>query len=127
MALREASVKYRAVLMPHAQIIAQAKSIALGVRAHLEHLRNTGALREFNSEYRRRRTTAESNGEGFMSYATAELRLRRFVLSRLIGGRKVEFLKTAFEEIFGGSYKSKNIPADSGQALPLHDISDRPE
>jgi hypothetical protein len=40
-------------------------------------------MREFTKTYKRRRLAAGLRGEGFMSYAVAELRLRRALIPLL--------------------------------------------
>jgi hypothetical protein len=68
---------HRAVLTPHDNAISRAGASAKRLDAYIENLRARGAMREFTKTYKRRRLAAAAQGEGFMTFAVAELRLRR--------------------------------------------------
>ena len=60
------------------------------------YLSGRGVLRDFNSEYRRRR---EAAGGRFMSYKAAESQLRRALIPMLVnGGTPTQSL---FTQVFG--------------------------
>jgi hypothetical protein len=59
------------------------------MRIGAEDLRARGAMREFTKMYKRRRLAAGLRGEGFMSYANAELRLRKALVPLLQGNGNV--------------------------------------
>jgi hypothetical protein len=59
-------------------------------------------MREFTRAYKRRRIEAAANGQGFMTYAVAEARLRKALIPLLVGGRNVASTQTMFAQIFGG-------------------------
>jgi hypothetical protein len=64
-------------------------------------MRARGAMREFTKTYKRRRLVATMRGEGFMSYAVAELRLRRALIPLLVNGGKPAVGQSLFASIFG--------------------------
>jgi hypothetical protein len=70
--------------------------------AFIASLRARGAMREFTKMYKRRRMAATARGEGFMSYAVAEARLRKALVQLLQGGGKPEAVASLFAQIFSG-------------------------
>jgi hypothetical protein len=64
-------------------------------------MRGTGVLKEFNRAYKRRREAAAERGEKFMSFAVAELRLKRTLIPLLQSGGKPAIGASIFAEVFG--------------------------
>jgi hypothetical protein len=68
--------------------------------ACVEGLRARGAMREFTKAYRRHRLAAMERGEGFMTFKTAEARLRKALIPLLVGGRTIGPTQSLFAQIF---------------------------
>jgi hypothetical protein len=100
-ALRQAAKEKRATLTPHDTAMMRAADAAKRLDAYIEGLRARGAMKEFTKAYRRHRLAAADRGEGFMSFANAEARLRKALIPRLIGGT-VGTTSSLFAEVFGG-------------------------
>jgi hypothetical protein len=99
-ALKQAADTLRATLTPHDVAMSRAGQAAARIEAYIESMRAKGAMREFTRMYQRRRMEAAANGQGFMPFKVAELRLRRALVPLLIGGRNVA-TQSLFAEIFG--------------------------
>src|SRR6516165_7552415 len=66
-------------LTDHATVLARAKHAVAKIEAGMAWAQRTGALHEFNREYKRRRLEAQRRGERFMGYAQATARLRHAI------------------------------------------------
>jgi hypothetical protein len=99
-ALALAAADQRVTLTPHHVAVTRAGAAAERLDAHIESLRARGAVKEFTRAYRRRRLAAAANGEGFMSFATAELRLRRALVPLLVNGHALGPMGSLFADIF---------------------------
>jgi hypothetical protein len=100
-ALHQAATEKRATLTPHDTAMMRAADAAKRLDSYIEGLRARGAMREFTKAYRRHRLAAMERGEGFMTFKSAEARLRRALIPRLIGGT-VGTTSSLFAEMFGG-------------------------
>jgi hypothetical protein len=60
-----------------------------------------GTLKEFNRAYKLRREAAAARGEGFMSFKTAEARLRQVMIPISMSGGKPAIGSSLFATIFG--------------------------
>jgi hypothetical protein len=99
-ALHRAAADQRTTLTPHATAMSRAGASAKRLDAYIENLRARGAMREFTKTYKRRRLAAAAQGEGFMTFAVAELRLRRALIPLLVRGRTIGPVQSLFEQIF---------------------------
>jgi hypothetical protein len=99
-ALAQAAADQRVTLTPHHVAMARAGEATRRLDAYIESLRARGAMKEFTKAYRRQRLAAAASGKGFMTFAVAELRLRRALIPLLIGGRAVGPTSSLFAEIF---------------------------
>jgi hypothetical protein len=99
-ALHAAAAKRRAVLTPNVSALLRAASLVRKLISLLEQYRTSGALKEFNAEYKRRRAAAEAKGSGFMPYGTAMLRLRRLLISIITKKHEVARMQSLFEKVF---------------------------
>jgi hypothetical protein len=99
-ALAQAAAEHRTTLTPNTTAIERARSASQKLDGYLESLRARGAMKEFTKVYRRRRLAATARGEGFMSYAVAEARLRKALIPYLVGGRTIGPVQSLFEQIF---------------------------
>jgi hypothetical protein len=79
----------------------RAGDAARRIEEYVESMRAAGAMREFTRAYKARRLAASTQGKGFMSFAVAEGRLRRALISRLVGGQNAGPARSMFAEIFG--------------------------
>jgi hypothetical protein len=100
-ALHKAAADQRVTLTEHGTAMMRAGEAAKRLDAYVASLRARGAMKEFTKAYRRHRLAAIARGEGFMSYAVAELRLRRALVPLLVGGRANGPVQSLFAEIFG--------------------------
>jgi acetylornithine/succinyldiaminopimelate/putrescine aminotransferase len=89
--------------------MARAGSAAQRLDEYMSSVRGTGMLREFNRAYRRRRMAATARGEGFMTFKTAEARLRNALVPLLTGDKPVataslfaEVFKTEHRDVMSG-------------------------
>jgi hypothetical protein len=57
-------------------------------------------MKQFTKAYKARQMAAAARGEGFMSFATAELRLKRALIPLLISGGKPVVGASLFATIF---------------------------
>jgi hypothetical protein len=101
-ALRQAAAEKRSTLTPHDVAISRAGAAAQRLDEYMASVRGTGVLREFNRAYKRRRMAATARGEGFMTFKTAEARLRNALVPLLQGNGNVH-TATIFADIFGES------------------------
>jgi hypothetical protein len=92
----------RVTLTPDAIALERGGEAAATLNRHMDSLRGTGVLREFTRTYKRKRLAARLRGEGFMSYANAELRLRRALVPLLMNGGRPAVGASLFAEVFGG-------------------------
>jgi hypothetical protein len=97
--LRQAATDLRATLTPHATAMARAGAAAERLDGYIESLRARGAMKEFTRAFRRRRLAAAANGQGFMSFAVAEARLRKALVPLLLGGNNIR-VQSLFAAIF---------------------------
>jgi hypothetical protein len=98
--LAQAAADHRAVPTPHHVAMTRAGDAANRIEQHMDFLRRTGKLRGFTRMYKRRRTVAAANGQGFMTYKVAEMRLRRALIPQLVGGQNAGPMHSLFAEIF---------------------------
>lgn len=87
-ALGDAAAR-RITLTEHAIAISRAGAAVKRLDAFIENLGVSGAPRACTKEYKRRRLAARERGEGFMSFGTAEARLRAVLIPLLTGGKPV--------------------------------------
>jgi hypothetical protein len=99
-ALHQAAADLHVTLTPHATAMERATEQAARLNRFVDGLRRTGALKEFTKAYRRHRLAAGLRGEGFMSYANAELRLRRALIPLLTNGGQPAVGGSLFAAIF---------------------------
>jgi hypothetical protein len=96
----QAASDLKVTLTEHATAMMRAGEAAKRLDAFIAQLRARGAMREFTKMFKRRRLAAGLRGEDFMSYAVAELRLRRALVPLLQGGGNVH-TATLFADVFG--------------------------
>jgi hypothetical protein len=99
-ALHRAAADNRTTLTPHATATERAGNAVRQLDAHLDAMRGSGVLAEFNREYKRQREAATLRGEGYMPFSTATARLRRALIPLLIGGKQLAVGQSLFAEIF---------------------------
>ncbi len=99
-ALAQAAADQRVTLTPHQVAMTRAGQAAARIEQYINSMRAKGAMREFTRAYKRRRTEAAANGQGFMTYKVAELRLRRALIPLLVGGQNAGLMQSLFAEIF---------------------------
>jgi hypothetical protein len=66
----------------------------------MSSMRGTGVLKEFTKAYKLRRMAAAARGEGFMTFATAELRFKRALIPLLQNGGKPAVGASLFATVF---------------------------
>ena len=74
------------VVTEHSIVVERAAAAIKKIEAGMAWAQRTGVLTEFNTEYRRRRLAAASQGERFMSYSEATARLRQVIVQAAISG-----------------------------------------
>jgi hypothetical protein len=84
-ALARAAASQRTTLTADHVAIERARAASAKIGRHIEALKATGGLHEFNAEFKRRRSDAHAAGHGFMTYSTATARLRSAMIERLVG------------------------------------------
>jgi hypothetical protein len=99
-ALARAATALRVTLTPNDVAMARAGEAATKLNRYIDGLRGTGVLKEFTRAYRRHRLAATARGEGFMSFAVAEARLRLALIPLLVGGETVGPTQSLFANIF---------------------------
>jgi hypothetical protein len=99
---RAASAK-RATLTEHTIAMSRAGDAARRIEEYMASMRAMGAMREFTRLYKARRSTAATQGKGFMTYAAAELRLRRALIPLLMRGGQPAVGSSLFAENFQDS------------------------
>jgi hypothetical protein len=99
-ALAQAAADQRVTLTPHDVAMTRAANAAARIEEYIDSLHASGAMRTFTKTYKVMRLAAKQRGEGFMSYAAAELRLRRALVPLLIGGQGVGSVRSLFAEVF---------------------------
>ncbi len=105
-ALAQAAADQRVTLTAHDLAMSRAGQAASRIELYIDSMRAKGVMREFTRAYTRRRTAAAANGQGFMSYAVAEARLRKALIPLLVGGQNVGPSQSLFEQ--GGRSKTNN-------------------
>jgi hypothetical protein len=100
-ALHEAASDLGATLTPHATAIERAQAAATKLDRHMDSLRGSGVLAEFNRQYKRRRIEAAANSGGFMTYKIATSRLRLALIPLLVSGGRPAIGQSLFAEVFG--------------------------
>ena len=86
------------VLSEHAVVVDRAQIAVDQLSAKLTAAQQNGALKFFNSEYRRRREAARASGNGFMSYNTAMARLRQLLAGAAAGAPPADLVRQVFEQ-----------------------------
>jgi hypothetical protein len=76
----------------------RAKAATPKLGARLTVAQQTGALRFFNTEYRRRRLAARAAGVRFMSYGEARRRLRQALAGAAAGTPMPDLIAAVFGE-----------------------------
>jgi hypothetical protein len=97
-AIAQAAADYRVKLTPNDVAISRARATLQAIDSQLEAMMAGGMLRMFNAEYKRRRMKAAANGQGFLSFRVATVRLRQAIVPHLIQGRSIN--RSLFEEVF---------------------------
>lgn len=92
-----AAKRIEVVLSEHSVVVARAQGAVDQLSAKLTTAQQNGALKFFNSEYRRRREEAKASGNGFMSYNAAMARLRKLLASAAAGARVSDLVRQVFE------------------------------
>jgi hypothetical protein len=85
-AVHRSAASLGATLTPRDIAIERAGDAAARLDSHIEAMRGSGVLKEFNAAFKRRRMEATMRGKGFMTYANAMTRLRRALIPMLSGG-----------------------------------------
>jgi hypothetical protein len=99
-ALRDAAAHCSATLTPNDVTMTRAANAAERLDRYMDTLKGTGILKEFTKAYRLRRMAAAARGEGFMSFATAELRFKRALVPLLMNNGKPPVGTSFFSQIF---------------------------
>jgi hypothetical protein len=99
-ALHRAASDKRATLTPHDVAMTRAGNAAAKLDRYLDSLQGSGAFREFTRMYKRRRIEAKAAGQGFMSYAVAEARLRKALIPLLMRGGQPAVGSSLFAQVF---------------------------
>ena len=99
-ALAQAATDQRVTLTPNDVAMSRAGQAAGRIEQYIDSMRAKGAMREFTRAYKRRRMEAAANGQGFMTCAAAEARLRKALIPLLVGGQNVGPSQSLFEQIF---------------------------
>ena len=89
-----------ATLTPGNVAIERAESMSRKLDSYLGAMRTSGALTEFNKQYKRRRIEATLCGRGFMTYAAALARLQRALIPILAAGGRPAVGCDLFSSIF---------------------------
>jgi hypothetical protein len=101
-ALHASADSLGATLTPNDVAIERATAAAASLDSHVSAMRRAGTLQEFNRQFKRRRMEATMRGEGFMTFANAELRFKRALIPLLMNGVKPVVGSSLFAEVFGG-------------------------
>jgi hypothetical protein len=99
-AIRAAAAERRVILTLHDTAMQRASANALALNGYVEKMRQSGALCEFNRQYKAHRLAAAARGAGAMSYATAMLRLRKALIPILVSGGADAAARFAFKAVF---------------------------
>jgi hypothetical protein len=102
-------------LTEHATAMARAGSASQRLDEYMASVRGTGVLKEFNRAYKRRRMAATARGEGFMTFKTAEARLRNALVPLLTGDKPVA-TASLFAEVFKTGHR--DVIADGKPLIP---------
>jgi hypothetical protein len=100
-AVQAAAVQLHVRLTEHDTAISRATAMAERLDAFLDHLKDSGLLRDFRKIYRQRRFAAKARGRGFMNFGVAELRLKQALIPLLQNGGKPAVGASLFREVFG--------------------------
>jgi hypothetical protein len=84
----------------HHVAIQRAGASVARIDAALAQAQRDGAMRAFNTEYRRRREAASAIGRGFMSYERARARLRRAIADVIAAGGGRDLDLTVIRRVF---------------------------
>lgn len=95
--LKAAAARVDAVLSEHGVVVARAQDALAQLDTKLELAQRDGALKFFNSEYRRRREEARAADLGFMPYNIALAKLRKFLAGAAAGASIEGLIKRVFE------------------------------
>lgn len=102
LALHQAAEARGTTLTPGHLALARATALSAKLDAVLKRMQHGGKLAEFNREYRRRRTSANLRGDGYMSFASARARLHRAIITRLAKKQPTNSPAELFLAVFGG-------------------------
>lgn len=100
-AVARSATSVGAALTPHDVAIERAESAAARLDSYLDAMRKSGALIEFNKQFKRRRMEATLSARGFMSYASALARLKAALIPLLVAGARPAVGPGMFAAIFG--------------------------
>jgi len=78
-----AAARLRLAATPHDRVIERASAAIERIATGLARANGRGTIGFFNSEYRQRRLEAAAQGRGFMSYRSAQTRLRRALTDKI--------------------------------------------
>jgi hypothetical protein len=98
-ALKAAAVQLRVTLTAHDTAMMRAGAAAERLDEYVETLRASGVLKQFTRTYKQRRLAAAAKGEGFMTFAMAELRFKRALIPLLQSGGKPA-AQSIFAQVF---------------------------
>jgi hypothetical protein len=99
--LHRAAAARNARLTTNMVVVSRATFAAKRLETCLDTMNKSGGLAEFNKEYKRRRMAATARGEGFMTFATAMMRLRRALILMLINKQQIRQAQSFFDDVFG--------------------------
>jgi hypothetical protein len=83
-------------LVAHATVLQRAQAALAKIDQRMVTAQRTGALSEFNQQYRERRLAAAKQGRKFMSYSAATARLRK-ALAKAAAGEPVAIVREVFD------------------------------
>ena len=118
-AVTRSAASLSAILTPADVAVERAGDAATRLDTYLEAMRRSGALKEFNRQFKRERMEATANGRGFMSYRVAEARLRRALIPMLTGGGRPAVGEGMSAVIFGAARMAQGavlVPTEQGES-----------
>lgn len=90
-------------LTPHDVAVERAGDAARRLDTYLEAMKGSGTLKEFDRQFKRRLMEATARSSDFVTYKTAEARLRAALIPMLTGGGRPGVGPGVFAGIFGAA------------------------
>jgi hypothetical protein len=96
--VRAAALRLNMTLADHSEVMGRTKLAVDKLASRLDAAQSAGLLKDFNTEFKRRRLEAQRRGRGFMPYNTARAKLAKLLAGAAAGTKPESLLAAVFED-----------------------------